>query len=1373
MLKRLYTIILLCALVCPICRAWQARYFEQDRLSCSLIKQITGTSDGFLWIATENGLNKFDGWSFRTYFNDRKDTTSLVSSYIESLLEADGTLWVGSSCGLQRYVPYEDCFRVVSFPNRLTPSVLHIAQMRDGALWCVTAGYGTFEVNPQAMTAKPLGKVNRMVGTSFVHNLFQDSKRRIWIAADNGRIVCLDKSQNRLFSALVGKKQDHFHTILEDKRGNVLFAATSGVYQYMGSGKFRLLPVEGAEQGGIRGMTLSKSGMVYVATMNSSLRYADLQAGLLRRVNMWQYVRPDNILAIWEGNGERFFLGYAKSGLAMHTKQREMFFFKHNAALTSSFNKMQCLALMRSGTALTSFGFHTLLALDYSLAKKREYHLPYDVQCALEESPQTVLLGCFGGVLRLNLTTGNVEELPQFHGKTIKTMRHLPDGRLIVAVPGEGFSVLDERTGKIFTVSEKTLDRNRRHLKNNWINAILPLPDGKVWLGHCMGVDLYDLKKREFLALEGIDDLRTSVIYAIEKDNLANVWFATHDGLFRYNPAKALLTPLRISEGLPSNVICSLAMSRSGDLWGSTYNGLFSVNLKTCKVTCYLSSNGLKDREYLLSMGTQQVSDRILVGSLNGITGFFPDRKTRQKPLSVPQLTHFFINNQEVSASLKASMSHISDSVWQHTSRVVLSHKVSDFALEFSLMDFSDKRNTRFLYRLLGRDKQWRSTDLGENRISFSYLPSGTYTLEVKAEQNGVTSPVKTITLRITPPWWLSWWAETLWCLLAIAALYFAFLVWQRWQRGRQQEMINEEKVKFFVDIAHDLRSPITLIISPLTSLLQREKEPQDRRALLTIQRNASRVVKLINQLLDLRRLEKGQLLIACQETEMVAFIEDLLQMFDYQARKRNIRLSFEHKDTELRLFVDRDNFDKVLLNLISNAFKYTPDGGEITVRLERKQGKIDPPEMKHRPSAASLLTFQKRKTDLSQTGGNQHVSVDNPQSSIDNPQAANGISEASQSISLTGGEYAEISVSDTGIGLDEEKLERIFERFYQNSSSAKGYGIGLNLTRMLVEKHHGRILALNRQDRQGSRFSVLLPLGKEHLQKSEILSLKDQPRERAALQEKIFWAEAEDAPKEHIKSRTSQHVLVVDDDEEMREYLSLELSPYYKVYVACNGEEAYKLALKKQVDLIISDVMMPSVNGWELLKLVKSNANISHIPFLLLTSKNDPDDRIRSWGVGADGFLGKPFEIEELLVLAKNLLLQRQNLKGKYLVDDQVEEHIEPLEVKANDECFMEKVIEAVNKNIGEAKFSVEDLASQVGVSRVQLHRKLKALTGLTTTEFIRNIRLKQAAKLLKEQKVNVSQIAYIVGFSNPTMFSVAFKKFYGCTPSEYIHQR
>ena len=503
--------------------------------------------------------------------------------------------------------------------------------------------------------------------------------------------------------------------------------------------------------------------------------------------------------------------------------------------------------------------------------------------------------------------------------------------------------------------------------------------------------------------------------------------------------------------------------------------------------------------------------------------------------------------------------------------------------------------------------------------------------------------------------------------------------------------------MQFLINAMHDVRSPLTLITNPLQKLLNDENDEKKRGLLKVIERSSLRISQLVNQILDKRKLDKEQMQLHCQYTNLAHLIQGDCKLYEYEAQQRNIAFRFEHDDVVMA-WVDRLAFDKVISNLLSNAFKYTPDGGGVTIQL-----------------------------------------------SLDEKQAL-------------------IRVLDTGVGLgDSKKASHLFERFKQGANatnlSVQGTGIGLDLCRSVVSMHHGVITAANRSDgKHGACFIVTIPLGKDHLKPEEIIEKKEKNEA-----DKILPAAS--------RSSSSIHVMFVDDDQELSNYVSYELSNSFKMTCFSNGQEALKALLSdsEKYDIVVSDIVMPEMDGIALLKHIKENPALSGIPVVLLSSKASVNDRLRGLKSGAEAFLPKPFEIDELRLTVKNLVTGMRKLKGSLTVKPLQEDAISKEKVVGNDDKLMERIVNAVHEHISDPDYNVEQLAADVGLSRSQLHRRMKEMTGVSTGKFVRDMRMKEAAHLIKLGTLNVSQVAYRVGFVDQAHFSTVFKKYYGMSPSDY----
>ena len=616
----------------------------------------------------------------------------------------------------------------------------------------------------------------------------------------------------------------------------------------------------------------------------------------------------------------------------------------------------------------------------------------------------------------------------------------------------------------------------------------------------------------------------------------------------------------------------------------------------------------------------------------------------------------------------------------------------SDFksiVLSFSLLDYQSVGNIVFQYRINGG--KWISNAAGDNSFNFTGLSYGHYRIEVRTYCNGKYSIYnKVINLNVLAPWYLTVWAKLIYLFLVLGFMAAVIFVYLR----KKKRDLEEVKMQFLINATHDIRSPLTLIMEPLKKLKERLGNVEEyHEDIDTIDRNAQRLLTLVNQILDKRRLDKHQMNLSCRETNLVEFSRGLVSLFTYNANLRGIQIKLEMPETPVNAWIDRNKLDKAIANLLSNAFKYTPNGGEIIFRIEKQDKKV--------------LLY----------------------------------------------------VIDSGKGLGKnDDAKTLFERFYQGKNSADmhlgGSGIGLNLCRSIVRLHGGDVYAHNREDgKSGACFIIELPLGKEHLKNNQI------------------YSDNRDTKKKQQRGAASRNskILLVDDDIEICRYLKSELSDWYRFVICNNGKEALKQLLSGDFDLVVSDVVMPEMDGITLLRNIKGNANISHVPVIMLTSKSEISDRLEGIKLGADAYLAKPFSLEELHLTIDNLIDNVRRLKGKFTGALKQDDKVEKVEVKGYDEELMERIMKVVNENLSDSDFNVEKMCDEVGVSRTQLHRKLKEMTGVSTSEFLRNIRLNEAARLIREHKINITQVSYMVGFANNSHFSTAFKKYFGMSPTEY----
>jgi len=670
---------------------------------------------------------------------------------------------------------------------------------------------------------------------------------------------------------------------------------------------------------------------------------------------------------------------------------------------------------------------------------------------------------------------------------------------------------------------------------------------------------------------------------------------------------------------------------------------------------------------------------------------------------------------------------YVIDSNVNEADKFTLASSDNTFTICFSTFQYDNPQQIVYHYKVNELSEKWSVLQAGKNSVTYNSLSPGKYTFQVKAIVNGTESEVRAISVVISPPWYKSTTSYIIYFLLLLVQVYYIIIFIKIKIRHKHEiiehkseEKLNEAKMQFFINISHEIRTPMTLIISPLEKLIYQTKDNSLKETYISIYKNAQRILRLVNQLLDVRKLDKGQMKLKFSMVNIVRIIDDIVTTFIPLAEKKNIDLSFSHNPSELDVWIDANNFDKILMNILSNALKYTPDGGKVDVALE--------------------------------------VGYD---SSVDGPLK----------------NYFEIKVSDNGIGIEEDKVEKIFDRFYQIGNNISdnnfGTGIGLHLCRSLVELHYGKIFAQNKSVGTGAIFTVRIPLGNSHLNSDQLqVEFSNEILVKKINESSIdnmIVVSADGCSHKKVRTKTDFKVLIVEDDEEISSYLEKELSDEYKIFLASNGKEGYEKILEIMPDLVISDIMMPYMDGITMSKKIKQNANINHIPIILLTAKVSIDDRLEGIDIGADAYFEKPFNIGLLRSSIANLILNRRLLRTKYTGAQEQADKLNKIELKTADQALMERIMKVINENIDNADLNVEMLAKSVGLSRVHIHRKMKELTNMSTRDFIKNIRLNQAEELLQRSGVNISDVAFATGFLTLSHFSTSFKDKYGMTPSEY----
>ncbi len=1296
-------IVCLCLFTAMETMATEARFYTSAQLSSSSVRDVCQDRYGFIWIGTELGLNRFDGYHFVNYFHNRRDTTSITDNQVNSFLaDRKGRLWIGFGKGAARYDYGTERFIRCKFPRDIEPRVNAIVENGQGDIFFGTAGYGLYMLPHGQQDGRLLTLQGEGI-PAFITHLFIDG---------NGHLFCSTPDTGfDIFSVRGGKLTSHQHmetscgmpvTFVKRDAQSLLVVCQRGIMSYDSkSGSISKasywLPIEGEVL--LNSAMISRSGALLLGTSGHGLIRIDKGATMGKQETLMAgslSFSTASIASILEDKDCNLWLSCANKGVLLTTQQKSLF---------ESWNfSQQGMHLAKRIASITDDGAGGAWC---AVWQDNVYHFNADGHISPTPRSQSVApsylyrdpsgqywMGAGNTLFRYFPQTGKVEYEKTFEGAEIGYITSGANGLLYVSVFGNGFYEYDTRTRQARPF-DMDMESPTGRLCNNWVSCMLVDRKGMLWLSTSYGLSCMDTRTHHFNAL-GFDMLMRGITCGplCEMPN-GDIVVGSNDGLYRYDRKKNQMAPFPGAEVLDDKAFCAIVCDSEGDLWISTSHGIWHYKNKEKTFISHINGNGLVTGEYTDKAVIHYADGRIAFGHGDGITLFHPAKvKTADRPLPRVHLTRFR------TASSLSSFAPNPTNGEQKTTDISLPYDENTFTMEFSLLNYRNADHINFQYRI--NDGKWVSTGEGVNTITFNKMKPGTYHMEVRAEENGNYSTESyTLTVCIHAPWYLSTWAYLIYALLAIATAVFIFRSYSR----RKKAELDEEKMRFLMNATHDIRSPLTLIMAPLQKLKSGKTE-EFQPAIETIDRNAQRLMQLVNQILDERKIDKNLMQLHCKETNLADFINGVCKLYQYNAQQRNITLTCEHGEEPVMAWIDRTQFDKVISNLLSNAFKYTSDGGNVTIRLSG--------------------TLQ----------------------------------------------YITISVSDTGVGFKDEKPDRLFERFYQGKASEKlgiqGTGIGLNLARSIVQLHGGKIIAANRKDgQQGAEFIITLPTGNKHLKPEQI-----------AEQTTHTTAPSNSHTPTPSNPRTSApshpRIMVVDDDKDLADYLIAELSPWYKFDYQPNGKEALKALLTQPEHfiLVISDVMMPEMDGITLLKRIKQNPNVSELPVILLTSKSEIENRLEGLRYGADAYIPKPFNLEEVHIQIDNLIDNVRRMRGKFSGAQQQESKVEQVEVKSNDEALMERIMNSLNKNMGNADFSVDQLAKDVGISRAQLHRKMKEITGLSTGKFIRNIRMEQAAKLIKQGHVNIAQVAYSVGFNEQAHFSTVFKTYYGMTPTEYAEK-
>ncbi len=1336
-----------------LCHAQTGRMFTVEReLSSSMVNSIYQSHDNIVWIATEDGLNKYDGAKFSIYKNNKNDEHSLANNYVRFVFESSHKeCFVGTLTGLQHYDADTDSFTDIPLIRQdgtiVKPNVATIKELSNGELLVGTASQGVFKI--ESTQQGLIGtSMQSTIPVSTINVIHEDTNGNLWISTGEKGIFRMDR--NRQLHCYLKEENEAEFTI-----SSICETPDKQIYiGTLGKGLLKYDPVcdlfepityTGYPKLPVKSLLLANPDEIYIGTDGCGLKVYNTKSHTFTEnlLNITTFdLAKSKIHSIMKDSFGNLWLGFFQKGVLLVPAIANGFQYigyksEHNNIIGS--NCIMSVCYDNNGTLWVGTDNDGLYKVESN--GKQSVHfsptqgpgsVPSTIMSIYEDSRHNLWLGSYmQSIAKIDKKSGHCQYFKRKDGTDNKegklrvySFAEDRNDRLWIGTMGHGLYYIDLNTETLhhYEQEDSTHHEPGHTLPNGWITSLLHSHDERLYIGTYNGLNCLDLKTMCFdTTISNNAILSTSVVHSLFEDKEGTLWIGTSEGLKAMRPQQDTIEEYTQENGLPGDIICAITQDTNGALWFSTNHGIARYNRQKGNFTPYYANDGLQGNEFSKGAVCTDNNGRILFGGINGITYFNPAEIKDIVPTPSVHLTGFYIHNQNVNSNTLSGGKRIIETSVMNASRFNLSHKHNSFSMEFSVMEFFNPERITYMYSV--NNGPWITMQSGTNRISFNDMAPGTYLFSIKAKDYTFYSEPKHITVSISPAWYASSWAKGAYLLLALSIIYaIGAQIRHRYQVRRKllehihAEEINEAKLQFFINISHEIRTPVTLILSPLQKLMNKDENEERQKSYQTIARNADHLLQLVNQLLDIRKIDKGQMRLRFREVDMVEFIRKLSSSFDYQANTKQISLNFHHDAEELYAWIDPKNLDKAIFNVLANAFKFTKTGGEINLYLRTCE--------------------------------------------------ACGTEPA----------YLEIVVEDNGIGIDEKEIERIFDRFYQvsNMSNNSGTGIGLHLTRSLVELHKGTIHAENNKEKAGSRFIIHLPLGKEHLKPEEIEEAPNNEQPVADNQSTLpVFLPDENEEQEKIRTKTRYRILIVDDNEEIRRYIRQELAPDYHIAECSNGQEAFEQIMKDAPDAIISDVMMPEMDGMTLCRKIRQNILISHIPVILLTAKVNEESNLEALEGGADAYITKPFNIDILKKTVYNVIARHELIKSTFNGSMEQTDKVQQVEVQSPDEKLIARVMAIINKEMANPNLSVEMIASEAGLSRVHLYRKIKEHTNQSPRNFIRNVRLKQAAVLLSQKRHSIAEVADAIGFSSATHFSTAFKELYGVSPTVYMEQK
>lgn len=1314
-----------------------------EGLSQNTVFDIAQDRQGNMWFATYDGLNKYDGYDFTVYHQNEQNPHSIGCNIVRAcMVDSQGRLWAGTDDGLSRYDMEQDKFYNYTYrKNNKSASVTGIVEVRANQLLLFIDDNEKylllFDTKSGRFSEEPLHPSLRSIQPTTI----SQQGDRIYIGSFQG-VFIYSTDSNTVEHIMPGELQGKQIFSILQQSPLCLWVGTEGNGLYKFNPQTREITnyVHTPGQKGsissnyIRSLTLDAQNILWVGTINSLNIYneaTDSFDSYTSNPAIRGSLSQASVRDIFMDTQKGMWLGTYYGGINYYHPLKNRFHNIQPIVKGSPLNNyiIECIKedskkgiwIGTNNGGLTHYAPQTRKLTNYTQQEGLASNTIKAIY--IDDAQEQVFIGTHtGGLSILHRSSGRIETFNNRDTKNIYAIEPRTDGGLWLT----GMSGLLYFNPQQKTSTPVTTQSNGQPLELDVFKNIFRDSKRRLWISGEKGVNVYTEHKGGLSAIPILPKafpVRHKAVNIVYEAHNGIFWLGTRRGLFRFDEEKKTYKQYTTDNGLPNNVVHGILEDGNGRLWLSTNKGLSCFHPETEKFRNYTNSDGFTSNQFTDNTYCLTADGQMYFGSINGITTFRPEQVVDNPHTPPVVITRLYLFNQAVSPDDNTGILQKDIS---STKSITLSSKQSMFSLDFVVSNYISGIHNTFAYMLKGYDKKWYYSN-ALRTVSYSNLPAGTYRFLVKAaNSDGKWNETPTeLEIVVLPVWYKTWWAMLMFVIAFISATVFIFryfwmrksmeaeLQIERMDKERQKE-VNEMKLRFFINISHELRTPLTLILAPVQEMLDVVSDRWLHKQLEHVQKNTNRLLHLVNQLMDYRRAELGVFSLKVKMTPIHNVIEKDFLFYERLAKRKRITYDF-HSNVEGReVLCDPGYLELIVNNLLSNAFKYTDEDKSITVTLKEENNEL-------------LL-----------------------------------------------------QVKDTGNGIPIDKQGKIFERFYQVDNEHLGSGIGLSLVQRLTELHHGRI-ELESEEGIGSTFSVYLPTGESAYRPEERQTATDSTEEQQVYttnnqdmyvvdtESQESRSEKPEAEEERAETdeKHRETVLIVEDNADIRQYLCDALAKSYHVLKAGNGEEALTLVKEQEINLILTDVMMPVMDGLQLCKLIKQNLRTCHIPIIILSAKTDLKEQLEGLQVGADDYIPKPFSMAMVTTKIRNLFRTRHRAIEHYTHSLEVE----PEKVALNplDEELLRKAIDIVERHMDNAEFSTNDFAREMCMSRSNLHIKMKALTGESTNDFIRKMRFNRACKLLQDGRYSISEISAMVGFNTPSYFSTSFKKYFGYLPSEY----